>query len=276
MGNNCKKLREALFASLLIGVIVSCVADAQSPKGIDPSILTKAKAGDATAQVAVAKAYVSGRGVPQDFKKASQWYLNAAEQGNAEAESMIGTAYFLGSGVPLDCTKAVEWWRKAGEQGNTGALSLLAMAYEKGEEGKGLCVTQNFTQAAFWYRKAADLGDYYAEYKLALLYDIGSGVPQNQTQAVALYRDAAEKGVAGAQYMLGMKYASGRFITQNLTEAYFWLDLAASGKLEDIKQEDIAKERDAVAIHLSSAVLMDTQERARKWAEDHPPKTSPE
>jgi hypothetical protein len=148
---------------------------------------------------------------------------------------------------------------------------MLAVEYEKGQG-----VGQDMAQAAAWYRKATELGSYHAEYCLALLYDLGNGVPQDQTQAVSLYRDAAEKGDAGAQYMLGMKYAGGRAIPQDFTEAYFWLDLAASGKLEYIKQEDVAKERDLVATHLSNEVVLETQKRAHKWAEDNPPKTSPE
>jgi hypothetical protein len=37
--------------------------------------------------------------------------------------------------------------------------------------------------------------------------------------------------------------------------------------------EVVAKDRDAVASHLSPADLSRVQERARKWFEDHPAKT---
>lgn len=48
-------------------------------------------------------------------------------------------------------------------------------------------------------------------------------------------------------------------------EAYFWIDLAAAGKLDIFKNGDIAKMRDHTGSQLSSAVLLQTQERARKW-----------
>jgi TPR repeat protein len=270
MSDNCKKLREVLLASLLIGAVAPHGVGAQASKGLDSSIVAKAKAGDATAQIAVAEAYEFGRGVQDNPKKAAEWYLKAAEQGNADAEEMLGLAYFLNNGVPQDYAKAAEWWRKAAVQGKSTAAYMLAVEYQKGGQG----INQDLAEAATWYRKAAELGDYHAEYSLALLYDIGNGVPQDQTQAVALYRDAAAKGDAGAQFMLGMNYANGRVVAQDFTEAYFWMDLAASGKMEYIKQEDVAKNRDKAATHLSSAVLAQTQERARKWAEDHPAKTS--
>jgi hypothetical protein len=58
-------------------------------------------------------------------------------------------------------------------------------------------------------------------------------------------------------------------VPQDYAEAYFWLDLAAAGKIEN-DQEDIAKARDEAASHLTAADLSRVQERARKWFEAHP------
>jgi TPR repeat protein len=137
-------------------------------------------------------------------------------------------------------------------------------------------------QAAFWYRKAADQGDAPAQRGLGNLYDDGHGVPQDHTQAAVWWRKAAEQGDAIAQVALGLSYALGQGVPQDYAEAYFWLDLAASGKLEYGKPEDaaklpdVSKIRDDTASHLTSTVLLQTQERARKWFEDHAAKTPPQ
>ena len=86
------------------------------------------------------------------------------------------------------------------------------------------------------------------------------------------YHKAAEQGDALAQWSLGTLYEYGHGEPQDYAEAYFWLDIAASEKIEGVKQEDIDKVRDNAASHLTPAELSQVQERARKWFEDHPVK----
>jgi hypothetical protein len=86
------------------------------------------------------------------------------------------------------------------------------------------------------------------------------------------YRKAAEQGDANSQYSLGLMYEGGLGVPQDYAEAYFWLDLATSGKLDGIKPDDVVSVRDGAASYLTSTVLLQTQARARKWFEDHPPK----
>jgi TPR repeat protein len=61
---------------------------------------------------------------------------------------------------------------------------------------------------------------------------------------------------------------TGMGVTRDYAEAYFWLDLAASGNTH--KPEEVAKDRDNAASHLSNVRLLQIQERARKWFEEHP------
>ena len=46
--------------------------------------LQKAKAGDPVAQIALGLMYNDSRGVPQDYKKATEWFTKAAKQGDAD------------------------------------------------------------------------------------------------------------------------------------------------------------------------------------------------
>jgi hypothetical protein len=64
--------------------------------------------------------YGEGHGVPQDYKKALEWYSKAAIQGYALAQNNLGLMYEKGCGVVQDYKKAFEWYSKAVEQGEAG------------------------------------------------------------------------------------------------------------------------------------------------------------
>ncbi|MGA3080159.1 MAG: hypothetical protein ABSD44_02115 [Terracidiphilus sp.] len=127
-------------------------------------------------------------------------------------------------------------------------------------------------QALAWLRKAAESGNSSAQCELGAMYQLGQGASQDYVQASVWFRKAAEQGDVDSQKFLADLYADGHGVPQDYAEAYFWLDLAAAGKDTGPNSEDTAKTRDAVASHLTSAVLLQTQERARKWFEEHPTK----
>ena len=79
---------------------------------------SKAEDGDVQAQLALAKAYDLGEGVPKDEEKAVLWWEKAAEHGNVSAQVSLGGVYSLGAGVPKNYAAAVRWWKKAAEQGD--------------------------------------------------------------------------------------------------------------------------------------------------------------
>src|SRR5579862_5461416 len=79
---------------------------------------SKAEDGDVQAQLALAKAYHLGEGVPKDEAQAVQWWEKAAEHGDTTAEVCLGTAYSLGAGAPKNYAAAIRWYTKAADQGN--------------------------------------------------------------------------------------------------------------------------------------------------------------
>ena len=87
------------------------------------------------------------------------------------------------------------------------------------------------------------------------------GVSQDSAKAAALYREAAEQGIAWAQYSLANLFVTGQGVAQDYAEAYMWLDLAASGKMVGLSSEDVIRLRDSISSHLTSGVLLQTQER---------------
>jgi hypothetical protein len=191
----------------------------------------------------------------------------AARQGNANAQYRLGVLYRNGNGVPQNDPQAASWWRKAAEQGYAPAQRDLGASYH---DGRG--VPQDYSQAVYWLRKAAQQGNAGAQDNLGFMFDKGQGVPQDDAQAVYWYRKAAEQRYAIAQSNLGVMFYKGRGVPQDFAQAYFWLALAASGKVEGVKQEELSKWRDDAASRLAPGELSQVQERVRKWLADHPAK----
>jgi TPR repeat protein len=71
--------------------------------------------------------YAKGRGVPQNYVAAREWYEKAAAQGHTWAQAQLGQLYANGQGVPKDNTMARKWYEKAAAQGNAWAQAQLAM-----------------------------------------------------------------------------------------------------------------------------------------------------
>lgn len=76
-----------------------------------------AKAGDATAQLAVGLIYYQGRGgISQDYKQAFIWLHKAADQGTYQAQRLVAEMYLAGQGTARDATLAGIYTARADEQ----------------------------------------------------------------------------------------------------------------------------------------------------------------
>ena len=113
-----------------------------------------AEQGNATAQFNLGVMYATGRGVPQNYKVAEQWYILAATQGDVEAQYNLGVMYRNGFGIPQNDQAAVEWFRLAAEQGNVPSQFNLGHLYDRGEG-----VLQDNIYAHMWWNIAASLGN---------------------------------------------------------------------------------------------------------------------
>lgn len=84
--------------------------------------------GDITSQFYLGRAYEMGKGVPQDYGLALQWYTTSAERGDHVAsDGMVGLAslYERGLGVAKDTAKANEFYKQAAAAGNEEAKKAL-------------------------------------------------------------------------------------------------------------------------------------------------------
>jgi hypothetical protein len=148
------------------------------------------------------------------------------------------------------------------------ALGLLVYVAGAGAQSPDAISTQSIATL----KQQAANGDATAQVNLGAAYHSGLGVPKDEVEAVRWIRKAAEQGDARAQAIIGITYYMGQDVPQDYAEAYFWLDLAASGKIEGTKttKEDLAKDRDDAASHLTPADLSRARERAQTWLEAHP------
>ena len=85
--------------------------------------------------------YYFGRGVPQNYTKALDWYKKAASQDLDLAQLNIGGLYENGYGVPQDYDKAFEWYQKAADQGNQQASNRIGRLVMNGKiDDKGIII----------------------------------------------------------------------------------------------------------------------------------------
>lgn len=109
-------------------------------------VLKRAQEGDPNAQNELGLLYCEGRGLPQNYLEAKDWFKKAADQGHAHAQVNLGTLYSLGRGAPYSDHMALFWFQRAAEQRNALAFAKLGMMYEQGR-----AVPQSLVEAHMWY-----------------------------------------------------------------------------------------------------------------------------
>jgi len=72
-------------------------------------IIPQALRGDAHAQAVLGFMYANGRGVPQSYDVAVDWYLRSAEQGDPTGQYLLGLMYDKGFGVSPNVIFAHKW-----------------------------------------------------------------------------------------------------------------------------------------------------------------------
>lgn len=207
--------------------------------------MRQAEKGDPVGQLSVGSAYYGGAGVPQDFRKAAEWFNKAAQQGNyaAQRNLKIMAMSYRGGVNPTTLAEMAKTWRLAAappqpraaaprqpkpdeifrdnmrgaRKGEIAAIRSVGAAYYLGQG-----VGQDRAVAAEWYTKAAALGDRDAQAILGMMHARGEGVARNPVEAVRLYTQAAEQGSERAQLALAIILRDGRDVPRNDEAAVRW------------------------------------------------------
>jgi len=237
-----------------------------------------AKGGDAAAQYALGRHYLTGTApLAVNPAQALVWLTRAAEQQHADAQFEVGMLYKDGISVPRDPGRAKQWLAKAAAQGHvkakvalqdiirdeTGATARAEKTFKSSEtlpvyraamNGDvnaqfelglmyihGDAVLKDFTRGMEWLRRAAEQDHVGAQLQLADMYLRGVELQQDAAEAFQWYMRAARRGDAQAQYMVGNLYRSGSGVRENFAEARRWY--AAAAKQGHAKaQERLASE----------------------------------
>jgi TPR repeat protein len=200
---------------------------------------SKAEAGDASAQLAMGRAYQNGSGVRQNDETAVKWYRKAADQGNAAAQNNLGVMYRAGLGVEKNEEEALKWYHMAARQGNANAMFNIGAAYYDNdvEHATELAAYEWFVLAEeagstsaqdAVKRTAAELGVPFTQdalTEIAQMYEKGTDLPQNYSQAVKWYDRAAAQGNPKAKIQLASLYMNGTGVAKDYPRA---MDLCRS------------------------------------------------
>jgi localization factor PodJL len=159
------------------------------PATITGGLRAAATKGDPAAEFEVAIRLAEGRGVPQNFAAAADWFERAAQRGLVPAQFRLGGLYEKGMGVKKDLEAARRLYLAAANAGHAKAMHNLAVLYAEGADGK-----PDYQSAAYWFRKAADHGVTDSQYNLGILYARGIGVETNLAEAYKWFALAAREG----------------------------------------------------------------------------------
>ena len=143
------------------------MSDVQRPVVVasaEPQVPVASTGGDAPVangdMAAALAAYKDG-----DWAAARDKFAALAETGDALAQHNLGTLYVFGKGVPQDYGRAVNWYRKAASQGFVDAQYALGLMYSDGY----ILLPEGDAAARRWFGKAAAQGHDEAAQKLASL-----------------------------------------------------------------------------------------------------------
>jgi TPR repeat protein len=142
-----------------------------------------------------------GKGVPQDYKKAREWYEKGAAAGSAKAMYYLGNMYDHAQsyfGEECDWKAARAWYEKSAAAGHADAMAMLGWHYDRGISGD-----EDSGKAFYWYQKAAAAGSGYGMAGLGELYADGRGVVEDAAKAQQWFEKGAEAGNGEAMARLG-------------------------------------------------------------------------
>ena len=241
--------------------------------------LPLAEGSEVRAQLALAKLYITGRGVEKiDYDKAFEWYGKAALLNNAEAMHSLGNAYFYNRGVKRNIAKAAEWYKKASEKGDIEAMNTLKDMYVADSDA----VNVNLDDLKTWHMNAlengAKNGDADSMFNLGEAYKSGtimelslvtkdkSKADQWYEKAYETYKKNAEKGDAYAMLQLGNIYKNGAGgIAKDKTQADQWYKKAIAAYETLAEAGDIEVMEKLKEIYQYGSIIPKDEILAQKW-----------
>jgi len=227
---------------------------------------------DTASMTLLGELHAQGLGIPQDFRKAAEWYRLAARRGDANAAFALGSLALEGRGVERDAVIARRHFEEAAAKGHApasynlalmllnddapAAIERAARLLERASEAEipdaqhalgvlyahGRGVQEDDARAAALYRRAAENGSLAGAVEFGIALFNGIGVAKDEEEAAEYFRRAAFRGNAIAQNRLARLYVAGRGVEADPVEAATWHLLASNQGLADAWLDDALKE----------------------------------
>ena len=192
----------------------------------------------------------AGLGAPGDL----EFNQLLAEEDMGEAQKLLGDMYLSGKGVPRDWRQASIWLSRTAKHRGSGAAALLRqhfrraaqrngsddMAFLQGAAEEGVdearyvleflkckeASQRDYRQTAKWLSRAAKCKG--SETSELLRQELRQASERRNSHDLEFLHGAAEEGVGEAQKLLGEIYLFGKGIPLDCRKAIKWLELAAS------------------------------------------------
>lgn len=192
-----------------LGLALAPVAPARAEtSATTPSAVaqpTKQAKEEAKRLVALGDQYAKGKDVPQDDRKAADYYAKAAELGDPTGQLRFGEALVYGRGIGVDRQRGVSLMEAAVQGGSSAAMVALGDVITRGLAGPA-----DAKRAIDLYERAAAKGQAVALVKLGALYENGALVKKSSATAADYYRKAIAADRADAMVALGRGLVEGR------------------------------------------------------------------
>jgi TPR repeat protein len=169
----------------------------------------------------LAAAYMHGKGVKKDFKKAETYLNQAAQMGDAKSLYYLGINYITGDFFPKKPKIGLEYLISAHKKKLTEATHALAYHYFEGKNTK-----KDPSLAFSYFEDAASKDHPDALYQVGLHYFNGDVVPQNQKTAFTYFRTAAIKDHPYALYYAASCYFYGHGTNRDYRSAATYFNRA--------------------------------------------------
>lgn len=170
-------------------------------------------AGNLNYQVDLAREYIYGDSLPQDYQEAYRLIKDAANKGNRYGMLWLGMCYTEGFGVEKNPEEAFRHFYRSAEKGHARAQTIVGNCYEFGDG-----VGKDMQQAVKFYKMAADNGYKNGQLNLAICYEHGNGVERDLQKSFELLKSAATE-LEGAQFLLAKFYFNGWGTSRDTSEA---------------------------------------------------------
>ncbi len=199
-----------------------------------------AEQGHPPAQLALAKAYTAGEGVPLDIEIAATWWEAAMKAGNRAAALWLA-AYHDNFGIgPNDLSKAAKAYFYAMALGDDKAINRLTEIAELGVAeaeywlGRAFLrkdrTIENAQTALTWLERAAEQEHAEALTEVAIIFRAGLSGEVNDKKAARYFARAVKAGSDIAKLFLGRLYEDGLGVPRDGAQAMvLYQDAAEKG-----------------------------------------------